>query len=126
MKLEHAKSALSPIQGPRVFRGAANPPFVPAQGLSSKDLLSPHPRPLSTAVLARTTGKLPKHHASASAKSRDFFGSGDFTAIVLSYRTSELEQPHPYAKSVSSTSSKSLLARTAGDHSHEERKETVA
>ena len=59
------------IAHPRLFRGTASAPFVPAQGLRAQgNSLSPRPRPLSTAVLARTTGKLPKHHASASAKSR--------------------------------------------------------
>ena len=45
--------------------------------------LPTHPRPLSTAVLARTIGKLPKHHSSASAKSRDVTSTGDFTATLL-------------------------------------------
>ena len=55
--------------------------FVPAQGLGHQNnTLSPLPKPLSTADFVRTTGKLPKHNASASAKSRDVFGTGDFTA----------------------------------------------
>ena len=55
-----------------VFHGTASAPFVPAQGLRAHgNSLSPHPRPLSTAFLAQTIGKLPKHHASASAKSWD-------------------------------------------------------
>ena len=41
------------------------------------------PRPLSSAVLARTTGMFPKHHASASAKLRDVNNTGDFTATLL-------------------------------------------
>ena len=59
-------------------------PFVPAKGLrAQRNSLSHHARSLSTADLARTTSKLPHHHASlsASAKSRDVFGTGDFTAI---------------------------------------------
>ena len=68
----------------RVLCGTASAPFVPAQGLIAHgNSLSPHPRPLSTAVLARTIGKLPKHHASASAKSRDVNSTGDFTATLL-------------------------------------------
>ena len=71
------------IGHPWVFRGTASAPFVPAQGLRAHgNSLSPHPRPLSTAVLARTIGKLPKHHASASVKSRDINSTGDFTAIL--------------------------------------------
>ena len=67
------------IAHPWVFRGTASAPFVPAQGLRAHgNSLSPHPRPLSTAVLAQTIGKLPKHHASASAKSRDVNSTGDF------------------------------------------------
>ena len=63
-------------------RGTASAPFVPAQGIRAQEnSLSPHPRPLSTAVLARTTGKLLKHHASASAKSRDVFGTGNLTLL---------------------------------------------
>ena len=66
---------------PCVFRGVANAPFVPAQGLRAKgNSLSSNPTHLSTAGLTRTTKKLPKHHASASAKSRDVSGIGDFTA----------------------------------------------
>ena len=43
------------IAHPWVFRGTASAPFVPAQGLRAHvNSLSPHPRPLSTAVLART------------------------------------------------------------------------
>ena len=67
-----------------VFRGTASAPFVPAQGLRAHgNSLSPHPRPLSTAVLARTIGKLPKHRDSASTKSRDVYSTGDFTATLL-------------------------------------------
>ena len=72
------------IAHPWVFRGTASAPFVPAQGLRAHgNSLSPHPRPLSTAVLARTIGKLPKHHASASAKSRDVNSTGYFTTSLL-------------------------------------------
>ena len=72
------------IDHPWVFRGTASAPFVPAQGLRAHgNSLSPHPRPLSALVLARTIGKLPKHHASASAKSRDVNSTGDFTATLL-------------------------------------------
>ena len=72
------------IAHPWVFRGTASAPFVPAQDLRAHgNSLSPHPRPLSTAVLARTTGKLPKHHASASAKSRDVNSTGDFLTATL-------------------------------------------
>ena len=64
----------------RVLHGTASAPFVPAQGLRAPgNSLSPHPRPLSTAVLTQTTGKLPKHPASVSAKSRDVFGTGEVT-----------------------------------------------
>ena len=59
------------IVHPRVFRGAA----------CTLLRVSLHPRPLPTVVLARATGELPKHnHASASSKSRDVFGTGDFNA----------------------------------------------
>ena len=62
------------IKHPWVFRGTASAPFVRAQGLRAHG-------PLSTAVLAQTIGKLPKHHdASASAKSRDVNSTGDFNA----------------------------------------------
>ena len=72
------------IAHPWVFRGTASAPFVPAQDLRAHgNSLSPHPRPLSTAVLARTIGKLPKHHASASAKSRDVNSTGDLAATLL-------------------------------------------
>ena len=72
------------IAHPWVFRGTAIAPFVPAQDLRAHgNSLSPHPRPLSTAVLARTIGKLPKHHASASAKSRDVNSTGDLAATLL-------------------------------------------
>ena len=72
------------ITHPWVFRGTASAPFVPAQDLRAHgNSLSPHPRPLSTAVLAQTIGKLPKHHASASAKSRDVNSTGDFITATL-------------------------------------------
>ena len=72
------------IAHPWVFRGTVSAPFVPAQGLRAHgNSLSPHPRPLSTAVLARTIGKLPKHHASASGKSWDVNSTGDLTATLL-------------------------------------------
>ena len=70
------------IARPWVFRGTPSAPFVPALGLRAHgNSLSPHPRPLLTAVLA--IGKLPKHHASASAKSRDVNSTVDFTATLL-------------------------------------------
>ena len=76
------------IAHPWVFRGTASAPFVPAQDLRAHgNSLSPHPRPLSTAVLARTIGKLPKHHASASAKSRDVNSTGDLAALCWSQRS---------------------------------------
>ena len=57
------------INHPRMFCGAACAHFVHAQGLRPQDnSFSPLPRALSTAVHPQTTGKLPKHHASASAK----------------------------------------------------------
>ena len=72
------------IAHPWVFRGTASAPFVPAQGLRAHgNSLSPHPRPLSIAVLARTIGKLPKHYASASAKSRDVNSTGDFNRYFV-------------------------------------------
>ena len=71
--------------------------------------------------IARTIGKLPKHHASASAKSRDVNNTGDFTATLL--ESALTSNPHPYGRSVSNTSSMSLLARTAGGHSLEERRQ---
>ena len=105
------------IAHPRVFRVTASAPFVPAQDLRAHgNSLSPHPRPLSTAVLARTTGKLPKHHASASAKSRDVNSTGDFTLLCWSQRSPATP---PNGRSVGNTSSMSLSARTAGGHSHE-------
>ena len=93
------------IAHPWAFR----PPFVPAQDLRAHgNSLSPHPRPLSTAVLARTIGKLPKHHASASAKSRDVNSTGDFYRYFVG--VSARQQPHPYGRSVGKTSSMSLSA----------------
>ena len=90
------------IAHPWVFRGTASAPFVPAQGFRAHgNSLSPHPRPLSTAVLARTIGKLPKHHASASAKSRDVNRTGDFNRYIV--RVSARQQPHPYGRSVGNT-----------------------
>ena len=69
------KSAESPIRGTLIA------PLVPAQGLRAQgNSLSPHPRSLATAVLARTTGKLPKHHANASAKLRDVNDTGNIIA----------------------------------------------
>ena len=106
------------IAHPWVFRGTASAPFVPAQGLRAHgNSLSPHPRPLLTAVLARTIGKLPKHHASASAKSRDVNSTGDFNRYFVG--VSARQQPHPYGRSVGNTSSMYLSARTAGGHSLE-------
>ena len=47
-----------------MLSGPATAPFVPDQGLWAQgNIFSPHPRTLSTVVLAQTTGKLPKHHA---------------------------------------------------------------
>ena len=107
------------IAHPWVFRGTASAPFVPAQDLRAHgNSISPHPRPLSTAVLARTIGKLPKHHASASAKSRDVNSIGDFFYRYF-VGVSARQQPHPYGRSVGNTSSMSLSARTAGGHSLE-------
>ena len=72
------------IAHPWVFRGTASAPLVSVQGLRAhRNSLSPHPRPLSTAVLAQTIGKLPKYHTSANAKSRDVNNTGDFTATLL-------------------------------------------
>ena len=106
------------IAHPWLFRGTASAPFVPAQDLRAHgNSLSPHPRPLSTAVLAQTIGKLPKDHASASAKSRDVNSTGDFNRYFVG--VSARQQPHPYGRSVGNTSSMSLSARTAGGHSHE-------
>ena len=57
------------IAHPWVFRGTASAPFVPAQCLRAHgNSLSPHPRPLSTVVLARTIGKLPKHLPAVSTQ----------------------------------------------------------
>ena len=53
--------------------------FVPGQGLGHQNnTLSPLPKPLSIAALVRTTCKLLKNNSSASEKSRDVFGTGDF------------------------------------------------
>ena len=83
MKLEHTKSAESLIRGCSVAQ-QVHLLSPPAQDLRAHgNSLSPHPRPLSTAVLARTIGKLPKHHASASAKSRDVNSTGDLAATLL-------------------------------------------
>ena len=114
------KKAKSPIRACSVVQQVHLPSLlrVYIQGNS----LSPHPRPLSTDVLAQTTDKLPKHHASASAESRDVNGTGDFTALMSHAR----QQLHPYGRSASNTSSMSLSGRTAGGHSHKEGKETVA
>ena len=65
----------------QVLCGTASAPFVFALGIRAQEnSLSPHPRPLSTGVLARTTGELLKYHASASEKSQGVNGTGDFTA----------------------------------------------
>ena len=60
------------IVHPRMLRGAASALFVPPQGTRAQGN-SPHPGPLSTAVLDQTTYKLPKHHASASGNSQNIF-----------------------------------------------------
>ena len=44
--------------------------------IAQRNLLSPHSRPLSTAVLVQTTNKLPKHHVAANAKSRKSLALG--------------------------------------------------
>ena len=94
--------------------------LVPAQGHRAQgNCFSPHPRTLSTAVLAQTSVKYPKHHASASANSRIFSGNGDLPLRSWS------QQPHSYRRSISHTGSMCLSAQTAGVHSLEERKETV-
>ena len=55
---EHKKRK---ITHPRVLRGEARAHFVTCSGSWVSNSVSPHPRPLSTEVLDRTTGKLPKH-----------------------------------------------------------------
>ena len=109
------------IAHPWVFHGTASAPFVPAQDLRAHgNSLSPHPRPLSTAVLARTTGKLPKHHASASAKTWDVNSTGDFTATLLE---SALASNPTLTGEVSATLAPCLSRHgTAGGHSLEERR----
>ena len=72
MKLEHTKNAESLIRGCSVAQQVHLLSQLRVLGNSfHRNSLSPHPRPLSTEVLAQTIGKLPKHHVSASAKSRD-------------------------------------------------------
>ena len=72
------------IAHPWVFHGTASAPFVPAQGLRAHgNSLSSQPRPLSTAVLARTIGKLPKHHASALQSHGTSTALGILTATLL-------------------------------------------
>ena len=105
----HKKSR---IAHPWMFRGTASAPFVPAQGLRAHgNSLSPHPRPLSTAVLARTIGKIPKHHASASCKVTGHQQHLGFYRYFVG--VSARQQPHPYGRSVSNTSSMSPSARTS-------------
>ena len=110
------------IAHPWVFRGTASAPFVPAQDLRAHgNSSSPHPRPLSTAVLARFIGKLPKHHASASEKSRDVNSTGDFTATLLE---SALASNPTLTGGVSATLAPCLSRqRTAGGHSLKERRQ---
>ena len=98
--------------------------FVPAPDHRAQgDSLSPHPWTLSTAVLARTTGKLLKHHASTSAMSLDVFGIEHLMVLNWSQRALPCQ---PLLQSISNTSFLSLLAKIANDHSHEKRKEIVA
>ena len=69
------------LPGATFLSNLRSAPFAPAQGLGHQnDTLSSLPKPLSTADIVRTTGKLMKRNASASAKSRDVFGIEDFTA----------------------------------------------
>ena len=106
---------------PWVFRSTASALFVPAQGLRAQgNSLSPRPRPLPTAVLARTIGKLPKHHTSASGKSRGVNSPWILLLICWSQRSPATP---PYRRSVSNTSSMSLSARTTGGHSLRERRQ---
>ena len=62
--------------------------YVPAKGIrTQRNSLSPHPKLLLTAVLARTTGKLPKHHNFAKSVSNTIASClsrhGQPTAIVI-------------------------------------------
>ena len=98
------------IAHPWVFRGTESAPFVPAQDFRAQgNSFSPTPRHLSTAFLAWTKGKLPKHQASASSKSRNISSTGDFTATQLK---PALACSPTLTGGVSNTSSMSLLART--------------
>ena len=118
--MEHVKN--SKIAHPWVVRGTASAPFLPAQGVRAQgNSLSPHPRPLPTVVLARAPGQLPEHHASASAKSRNSVWRWELTATQL-----ELASNPALTGGVSATPAPCLCAHTAGGHSHEDRKDTVA
>ena len=80
--MEHAKSAKSPISGCSLVQQVHILFLLTVLEVKGTSL-SPYPRSLSTAVLSQTTGKLPKHHASTSIKSRDVFDTADFTATSL-------------------------------------------
>ena len=121
MKLEHTKSAESPIRG--LFRGTASAPFVPAQGLRAQgNSLSPHPRPLST-----DRGPRPNHRQVTEApclcKCKVTGRQQHWGFYRYFVGVSGRQRPHPYGRSVSNISSISLSARTAGGHSLEERRQ---
>ena len=72
------------LQGATFLSNLTSAPFVPSQVLwHQNNTLSSLPKPLSIADLVWTTCKLPKPNPSASAKSRDVFGTGNFTATLL-------------------------------------------
>ena len=108
------------IAHPWVFRGTASAPFVPAQDLRAHgNSLSPHPRPLSTAVLARTIGKFTEAPCLCKCKVTGRQQHWGFSRYFVG--VSARQQPHPYGRSVGNASSMSLSARTAGGHSLEKK-----
>ena len=75
---EYTKNAKPPIRGCIVVQQVHLLSLLRVLELKGISL-SPHLRPLSTAVLARTTCKLPKNRVFAMQNSMDVFGTGDFT-----------------------------------------------
>ena len=122
MKLEHTKSAESLIRGCSVAQQVHLLSQLRILELMGTRSL-PHPRPLSTAVLARTIGKLPKHHASASAKSRDVNSTGDLAATLLE---SALASNPSLTGEVSATLAPCLSRHGQPAATLSKRKETVA
>ena len=90
MKLEHTKSAESLIRGCSV----AQQVHLLSQ-LRVLELMGTRSLPTPGLCQPRSLpdiGKLPKHHASASAKSRDVNSTGDFNRYFVG--VSARQQPH--------------------------------